>query len=168
MQRARKNLAIWLGMVAAGCQEPAELTRPGAASPVSAQILAVGSENVATIDHQVPHVSTVSANFGELVHLFVRERGRTEPSNAKPREAVLMIHGRSIPVLAVTELRHGNYDWAHWLARSGDVDVFMLDFQGSGRAPRPKVDDPCNVPTAQEGIQNQNTLSATCPSSHPL
>jgi pimeloyl-ACP methyl ester carboxylesterase len=168
MNKAGKSLAIWLGMLAAGCQEPTELKRLGVAGPVSAEIVEVGPGNIATIDHQVPHVSTVSANFGELVHLFVRERVRNDPANAKPREAVLMIHGRSIGVLAVSELRHEDYDWAQWLARSGDVDVFMLDFQGSGRSPRPKMDDPCNAPTAQQGILIPNPLSATCPHSYPF
>ena len=168
MKRVSKGLAIWLGVLAAGCQEPTELKRPGAASALSTDIVEVGPGNVATIDHQVPHVSTVSANFGELVHLFVRERVRNDFDNPKPREAVLMIHGRSVPVLAVSELRHGNYDWAQWLARSGDFDVFMLDFQGSGRSPRPRMDDPCNVPTAQQGILIPNPLPATCAHSYPF
>ena len=60
------------------------------------------------------------------------------------------------------------YDWAQWLAQSGDVDVFALDFQGSGRSPRPKMDDPCNAPTAQQGILIPNPLSATCPHSYPF
>ena len=168
MKRARNSLTICLGILAAGCQEPTDHTGPGAASPVSAEIQEVGSGNVATIDHQVPHVSTVSANFGELVHLFVRERVRNDFDNSKPREAVLMIHGRSVPVLAVSELRQKGYDWAQWLAQSGDIDVFALDFQGSGRSPRPKMDDPCNAPTAQQGILIPNPLSATCPHSYPF
>src|SRR5687768_5706026 len=100
MKRGGKSLAIGLGMVAAGCQEPTALEHPQAASPISAHLVQVDAGTIATIDHQVPHVSTVSANSGELVHLFVRERVRNDPANAKPREAVLMIHGRSIGVLA--------------------------------------------------------------------
>ena len=168
MKTVSKGLAVSLGILAAGCQEPTEIERPGAASPVSAQIQEVESGNVATIDHQVPHVSTVSANRGELVHLFVRERVRNDFDNPKPREAVLMIHGRSVPVLAISELGQKGYDWAQWLAQSGDIDVFSLDFQGSGRSPRPQMDDPCNVPTAQQGILIPNPLSATCAHSYPF
>jgi pimeloyl-ACP methyl ester carboxylesterase len=125
------------------------------------------SANVVTIDHRVPHVSTVPANQGELIHLFVRERVRSDPSDGKPREAVLMIHGRSVPVLAAAELRHRDYDWAYWLARSSGFDVFMLDFQGSGRSPRPRMDDPCNAPLAQQNaLLIPNPLSATCSPSY--
>ena len=79
-----------------------------------------------------------------------------------------MIHGRSVPVLAGMELKHGDYDWALWLARSGGFDVFMLDFQGSGRSPRPKMDDPCNVPKAQQRLLIPNPLQATCSPSYPF
>jgi pimeloyl-ACP methyl ester carboxylesterase len=123
--------------------------------------------NILTIDHAVPHTSTVAANAGELVHLFVRERVRDD-IGARRREAVLMVHGRSVPVLPVGELRYRDYDWALSLARSGGVDVFMLDFQGSGRSPRPKMDDPCNAPTAQQGLLIPNPLADTCPHSYPF
>src|SRR5438477_12735826 len=82
---------------------------------------------VVTIDHQVPHVSTVPANAGELVHLFLRERVRKHIGDGKPREAVLMIQERSVPVLAAAELRD-DYDWALWLARSGGFDVVHAGF----------------------------------------
>lgn len=123
--------------------------------------------NVLTVDHAVPHISTVAANAGELVRLFVRERVRSDITE-RSRPAVLMIHGRSVPMLAAGELRYGDYDWALWLARSGGFDVFMLDFQGSGRSPRPRMDDPCNAPTAQQGLLIPNPLSATCPHSYPF
>jgi pimeloyl-ACP methyl ester carboxylesterase len=78
-----------------------------------------------------------------------------------------MIHGRSVPVLAGMELKYSDYDWALWLARSGGFDVFMLDFQGSGRSPRPRMDDPCNVPKAQQqGLLIPNPLEATCSPSY--
>jgi pimeloyl-ACP methyl ester carboxylesterase len=150
-------------VVAVACQEGSKPTSIQAASALQDS----EADNVITIDHAVPHVSTVAANAGELVNLFVRERVRSDVGE-RPREAVLMIHGRSVPVLAAAELRHGNYDWARWLARSAGVDVFMLDFQGSGRSPRPKMDDPCNVPTAQQALLIPNPLAATCPHSYPF
>jgi pimeloyl-ACP methyl ester carboxylesterase len=162
--RARSHVAVCFGLLAAGgCDAPSE--------PARARALNVGAQqletaNVITIDHGVPHISTVAANAGDRVELFLRERVRSDIAE-HPREAVLMIHGRSVPVLAAAELRHEDYDWALWLARSGGLDVFMLDFQGSGRSPRPKMDDPCNVPTAQQGILIPNPLSATCPHSYP-
>ncbi|MCX5251711.1 alpha/beta hydrolase [Streptomyces sp. NBC_00201] len=96
-------------------------------------------------DHLVPHTSRVPANTGETVHLFVRERNGTYPlfpwAAGKP---VLMLHGRGVPVLAGFDLQYKTYGWAEALAEAG-FDVFMMDLQGSGRSPRPKMDDPCNL-----------------------
>ena len=104
---------------------------------------------VRTEDHLVPHTSTMPANEGDLVHLFVRERfAATNKSLGKP---VLMVHGRSVPALAGFEVKHDEYDWALALAKAG-MDVFMVDLQGAGRSPRPKMDNPCNVPDAQQNL----------------
>ena len=119
-------------------------------------------EKVLTIDHFVPHISTVPANAGDSVHLFVRERVRRHHHRERPRTVVLMIHGRSVPVLPGMDLRQDDYSWALRLARAG-FDVFMLDFQGSGLSPRPKMDDPCNVNPAQRSILTPNPLSVSCP-----
>src|SRR2546425_3327142 len=124
---------------------------------------------IVTIDHHVPHISTVPANEGELVHLFVRERVRSDVDAGDPRKAVLMIHGASVPVLPGADLETHDYSWALWLAKAGGFDVFMLDFQGSGLSPRPKMDDPCNVPVGQQRSSLiPNPLSATCPPSYPF
>ena len=68
----------------------------------------------------------MSANAGELVRLFVRERVRSDIGDGKPREAVLMIHGRSVPVLAGMELKHGDYDWA-LVYNDADKNVLIND-----------------------------------------
>jgi len=78
-----------------------------------------------------------------------------------------MLHGASVPVLAGYQLKHEHYDWSLELAKAS-FDVFMLDFQGSGRSPRPKMDDPCNVPNAQQSLLIPNPLPATCPPSYPF
>ena len=169
-----RSLRTFMGagslLVLIGCGSEPTVVQSGGRAPDAS--LFVGVENdeansVLTIDHAVPHISTVAANAGDQVNLFVRERVRSDVTD-RPREAVLMIHGRSVPVLAAAELRHESYDWAGWLAKSGGVDVFMLDFQGSGRSPRPKMDDPCNAPTAQQGILIPNPLSAPCAHSYPF
>ena len=167
--RYRELAVCAVVLTLAGCRE---LTRPqhpfGAVS--RAQEVAVGNDEdgpVVTIDHLVPHTSTVPANATTEVQLFLRERVRSDVMDGKTRDAVLMIHGRSVPVLAGMELRYGDYDWALWLARSGGFDVFMLDFQGSGRSPRPRMDDPCNAPTAQQqSLLIPNPLSASCSPSY--
>jgi pimeloyl-ACP methyl ester carboxylesterase len=124
---------------------------------------------ILTIDHLVPHVSTVPANAGDTVNLFVRERVRSDRLDENPRKAVLMIHGASVPVLPGMDLAHDDYSWARWLAQAGGLDVFMLDFQGSGQSPRPKMDDPCNAPAADQArALIPNPLSASCPPSYPF
>ncbi|WP_371660210.1 hypothetical protein [Streptomyces sp. NBC_00280] len=55
---------------------------------------------VTPTDHWVEHKSTVPATKDEKVELFVRERDGTPPGSPTNRKAVLMLHGRSVPVLA--------------------------------------------------------------------
>ena len=162
--RSPSRIAAWFAILSlVACGDP---SRPTAIRAHADDARLHETANVVTIDHGVPHVSTVAANAGEPVRLFVRERVRADIGE-RPREAVLMIHGRSVPVLAAAELRHEDYDWALWLARSAGMDVFMLDFQGMGRSPKPRMDDPCNVPIAQQGILIPNPLSAPCAHSYP-
>ena len=114
--------------------------------------------NVLTVDHRVPHVSTVPANAGERVELAVRERV-VEGKEGKPfGKAVLFVHGATVPSRPVFELRVDHYDWAGYLAKSG-FDVFMIDHQGSGLSPRPKMDEPCNADPGQRSILIPNPLS---------
>ncbi|MEU7036198.1 alpha/beta fold hydrolase [Streptomyces sp. NPDC046237] len=102
-------------------------------------------------DHAVPHKSTVPANKDKMVNLFVREKYDTSPGQSPERKVVLMLHGRSVPVLAGFDLQHASYSWAEALAKAGH-DVFMMDLQGSGRSPRPKMDDPRNTGTTDQSL----------------
>ncbi|MBL3671586.1 alpha/beta fold hydrolase [Streptomyces sp. M2CJ-2] len=103
-------------------------------------------------NHAIPHKSTVpGADEGDQVKLFVRERDGTPPGHLDERTAVLMLHGRSVPVLAGFDLEYKSYSWANALAKAG-YDVFMMDLQGSGLSPRPKMDDPRNVNPAQQQL----------------
>src|SRR5690242_4714661 len=165
----RTCLALWFCSLAlSACRESTQPTHVDAPTQTRERVAANADDGpVTTIDHLVPHVSTVAANAGESVELFLRERVRSDIDDGKARQAVLIIHGRSTPVLAGMELRYGDYDWALWLARSGGFDVFMLDFQGSGRSPRPRMDDPCNVPIGQQkSLLIPNPLTATCSPSY--
>src|SRR3990172_5295985 len=114
--------------------------------------------NVRTFDHRVSHKSTVPANKDELVGLAVRERV-VEGNEGKPfGKAILFVHGATVPSPPVFELRVDHYDWAGYLAKSG-FDVFMIDHQGSGLSPRPKMDEPCNADPGQRSILIPNPLS---------
>src|SRR4029077_1266395 len=95
---------------------------------------------------------------------FLGDDNDLEPS--EPRKTVLMVHGRSVPVLPGMDLRHDDYSWAFRLARAG-FDVFMLDFQGSGLSSRPKMDDPCNANPLQRSILIPNPISPSAPCPGP-
>src|SRR5215510_12067970 len=88
-----------------------------------------GSRNIVTEDHFVPHISTVPANQGEQVKLFVRERVRR--GHHRERPVILMIGGASTPSVAVFDLPFHDYSWMAFLARAG-FDVFAMDFTGYG------------------------------------
>ncbi|MFC8915214.1 alpha/beta fold hydrolase [Streptomyces sp. NPDC047821] len=123
---------------------------------------------IVTTDHGVPHTSTVPANKDEMVELFVREVRDPAAGGGGPRRPVLMLHGRSVPVLAGFDLRHASYSWAEHLARAG-YDVFMMDLQGSGLSPRPTMDDPCNVNPAQQNLLTPRPPGFTpCTPSYPF
>lgn len=112
-------------------------------------------------DHFVPHVSTIPANKGDAVKLFVRERNGTAAGGT--RRPVLMLHGRSVPALAGFDLAYKKYSWAAELAKKG-FDVFVMELQGSGLSTRPGVmDDPRNVSPSQQGllVPNPNTAQYT-------
>ncbi|MEU5431802.1 alpha/beta fold hydrolase [Streptomyces sp. NPDC020719] len=121
---------------------------------------------VTTTDHMVPHKSTVPATDGQQVDLFVREHDGTPSGPPAAREVVLMLHGRSIPVLAGYDLQYTSYGWADALAQAG-YDVFMMDLQGSGRSPRPRMEDPCNVNPNEQGAINP-PLSGARTASYPF
>jgi pimeloyl-ACP methyl ester carboxylesterase len=106
---------------------------------------------VTVTDHAITHKSTVPANKGEEVGLFVRERDGTSLGHLEERKAVLMLHGRSAPVLAGFDLQYKTYGWADVLAKAG-YDVFMMDLQGSGLSPRPKMEDPRNVSPGHQNL----------------
>ncbi|WP_406368986.1 alpha/beta hydrolase [Streptomyces sp. NBC_00647] len=121
------------------------------------------------VDHQVKHKSTIPANVDEEINLFVREYKATGSSGTpKP---VLMLHGRSVPALPGFDLvlpapggsAHPDtrYSWAQALAGKG-YNVYIMDLQGSGRSPRPKMDDPCNANPAQRDLLEINPGTGTC------
>jgi pimeloyl-ACP methyl ester carboxylesterase len=120
---------------------------------------------IRTIDHQVPHVSTVPANKGEHVHIFVREKVLAgETGTARP--VVLMVHGGVSPSTLAFDVEHETYSWMAYLARAG-FDVFAMDMTGYGKSARPKMDDPCNVGPAQQKTLIPKTLKEPCNPSYP-
>ncbi|MFI5977683.1 alpha/beta fold hydrolase [Streptomyces sp. NPDC051452] len=127
--------------------------------------------NIIPVHPTVAHTSTIPANAREPVNLFVREyKSSGSSGTSKP---VLMLHGRSVPALPGFDLvlpPHGgstqpdtSLSWAQALAGKG-YDVYIMDLQGSGLSPRPKMDDPCNANPAQRALLNPNPGTGTCSS----
>jgi pimeloyl-ACP methyl ester carboxylesterase len=121
---------------------------------------------VVTIEHRVPHISTVPANAGASVFLAVRERVRQGKVRHEAREAVLFIHGNTFPGVPGADLRVKNYSWMEALAKAG-FDAFTMDHSGYGFSPRPTMDDPCNAdPAQQTSILIPRPLTTTCSPSY--
>lgn len=123
---------------------------------------------ITPVNHQVPHTSTVPANAGQAVKLFVREYDGTPPGPNAQRKAVLMLHGRSVPSVVAFDLRHdgAKYSWAQYLAEAG-FDVFLMELTGSGLSPRPEMDRPCNTNPQHQGLLMPNPLSTACTPPYP-
>jgi pimeloyl-ACP methyl ester carboxylesterase len=119
-----------------------------------------------TIDHKVPHVSTVPANEGEQVEIFLREKVMAS-GGAQPQPVVLMVHGGVSPSTLAFDVEHETYSWMGYLARAG-FDVFAMDMTGYGKSAHPKMDDPCNVsPTLQKTLIPK-TLDEVCKPPYPF
>ena len=100
-------------------------------------------------DTFIPHVSTVPANAGQRVGIFVRRVRRAAPGPTKG--PVLFTNGGSISTLALLDLDYKTYSIAAALARDG-FDVYLMDHTGYGRSPRPMMDNPCNVDPSQQQL----------------
>ncbi|MDQ3647528.1 MAG: lysophospholipase [Actinomycetota bacterium] len=126
---------------------------------------------VRAFDHFVSHVSSVPANAGEDVRLYLRERVRPGIQGWGRRRntrAVLFIPGSATAAVPAFDLPFQDYSWMAYLARRG-LDAFAVDLTGYGRSPRPRMDDPCNVgPQSQQELLIPNPLANTCAPSYPF
>ena len=103
--------------------------------------------NIQTTDYLVPHISTVPANAGKHVELFVREKVASGRAGKAP--VVLVIAVATISAVPDFDLQFENYSWMEYLATAG-FDVFAMDVTGYGLSPRPMMDDTCNNATSHE------------------
>ena len=118
---------------------------------------------VRTVDHMVPHVSTVPANKGERVQIYVREKFA---GDAAGKPVALMVHGGFSPATLAFDVEREDYSWMSYLAGAG-FDVFAMDMTGYGKSSRPKMDDPCNVRQEEQKTLIPKTLPAACKPTYP-
>ncbi len=98
----------------------------------------------------VPHSSTVSANEGQRVGIFVHEKLKASVADAisagesMDGRVVLFVHGVSVSSVPAFDLPYKDYSWMNFLAENG-YDTFSMDHQGYGFSPQPHMDNPCNL-----------------------
>ena len=130
------------------------------------QSQAKGAVALETTDYLVPHVSTVHANAGKRVSLFVREKVQSRKIGKAP--VVVMIAGQTVSALPAFDVQFENYSWMEYLANAG-FDVFTLDLTGYGLSPRPMMENACNAAAAdQRGLLVPKTLAQTCTAAYPF
>jgi len=125
---------------------------------------------ILTIDHYVPHVSTVPAMAGEPAQLYVRERvsaGMLARTRDFEGQVVLFVHGAGTPAEVAFDVPHEDYSWMAHLAAAG-YDVFAMDATGYGRSTRPAaMNDPCNLSAEQQQALIPSVLAAPCEPNRP-
>ena len=129
-----------------------------AAAAVVALPLASGAqERFVTIERFVPHTSTVPANAGERVGIYLREKATSAAAarfalgESPAGRVVLFVHGGSVSSIPDYDLDYKDYSWMGYLAEAG-FDTFAMDQSGYGRSPRPMMDDPCNMSEANQAL----------------
>jgi pimeloyl-ACP methyl ester carboxylesterase len=128
------------------------------------------SADIRSTDHFISHTSTVPANAGQHVKLFVREsvsRDRFNQGNEDDTPLVLMISGSTQAAVPPFDLAFENYSWMAFLAHAG-FDVFAMDLTGYGLSPRPEMDNPCNTSSTDQKLLIPNPLAGPCAPSYPF
>lgn len=116
-------------------------------------------------DHFVKHISTVPANAGTPVALFVRQNVLAAKARQKA-PVVLFVHGATVPGVPDYDLEFKDYNWMAHLARAG-FNTYTMDLSGYGGSPKPLMDDPCNVDPKQQDIIKGRPLKAACTPNYP-
>ncbi len=130
------------------------------------------AEDLRTNEIFVPHKSTVPANAGRTVAIYVREKVLASvqadiESKRAPAKVVLFVHGGFSPAPVAFDLDYKDYSWMAQLARAG-FDVFTLSHTAYGSSPKPLMDDPCNVTAEQQKLLIRHVLKEPCSPRYPF
>ena len=161
LESGRRASALLAGMLAVAAIATIATAGLGAADDV-----------FVTVDRFVPHTSTVPANEGQRVGLFLREKLSRElaariAGGERPHgKVVLFVHGGSIPSVPDYDLPYKDYSWMEHLA-AGGYDTFAMDQTGYGLSPRPMMDDPCNMDADDRALVTPNPLPRDCEPRYP-
>lgn len=128
-----------------------------------------GDDTILTTDRFVTHVSTVPANRGMTVGLFLREKvlaSTLAAAATRTPRVVLMVHGGFGPSIVAYDLQYRDYSFMAALARAG-YDVFTMSHTGYGPSPRPLMDEPCNVDAQFQPLLVPHVLKEPSPPKYP-
>jgi pimeloyl-ACP methyl ester carboxylesterase len=135
-----------------------------AAAPGWAQVDHAGTP--LTVDHYVRVVSKAPSMEGQLAQIYVRERvlpGTALRARSLEDRVVVFVHGAGTP--AEVAFDPPGASWMAYLAEAG-YDVFSMDMTGYGRSTRPAaMNDPCNLPEAQQADFVPTLIPESCPPS---
>lgn len=132
---------------------------------VASTALAASEGALVTQDNFVKHVSTVQANAGSPVGIFVRQKVLASELGRKA-PVVLFVHGGTVPGVPAYDLEYKDYNWMAHLARAG-FNAYTMDLTGYGGSPKPMMDDPCNVDPKQQDIIKDRPLKTACAPNYP-
>jgi pimeloyl-ACP methyl ester carboxylesterase len=116
-------------------------------------------------DHHVTHVSSVPANQGQQVKIFVRQKaaaGLGPGQQDMLGRVVLFVHGATVPGIPDYDFDYKDYNWMTYLAAAG-FNTYTMDLSGYGGSPRPTMDEPCNVDPKQRSILRGPAARSDCP-----
>jgi pimeloyl-ACP methyl ester carboxylesterase len=120
-----------------------------------------------TTDRFVPHISTVPANAGQTVGLFLREKALAATLQQEAPHVVIMVHGGFATSVVAYDLQYKDYSFMAALARWG-FDVFALSHTGYAPSPQPLMDDPCNVDDEFQPELIPHVLKKATPPHYPF
>lgn len=132
--------------------------------------LAQHNAGLLRLDHYVRVKSMAPDIAGQTAQIYVREvvlpgialRGRPAAGSI-----ALFVHGAGTPAEVSFDVPYQDYSWMAYLANAG-FDVFSMDMTGYGRSTRPSaMNDPCNLPQAQQAQFIPQLLAAPCSPSRP-
>ena len=132
---------------------------------VASTALAASEDALVTQDHFVKHISTVQANAGSPVGIFVRQKVLASKLGRKA-PVVLFVHGGTVSGVPAYDLEYKDYNWMAHLARAG-FNAYAMDLTGYGGSPKPMMDDPCNVDPKQQDIIKDRPLKTACAPNYP-
>jgi len=114
-------------------------------------------------DGFVSHASELPNHVGASFRIAVRDVVREDRRRCGSAEPVVLVHGATLPGIALYAPPVPELDLPAALAREG-FHVFTLDLPGYGRSQWPvELDDPCNLPARERAA-----LGLTCTPSYPF